>query len=53
VRFIGEVKEDGEAAAEVVVAPAAAELPTALRLSIVAPPNSFKYGKLTLVCIVN
>jgi TolB-like protein len=38
VRFIGEVSEDSEAAAEVVVAPAAAELPTAPRLSIVVLP---------------
>src|SRR6266550_2769657 len=38
VRFIGEVSEDSEPAAEVVVAPAAAELPTAPRLSIIVLP---------------
>jgi len=38
VRFIGEVSEDREAAAEVVVAPAAAEPPTAPRLSIIVLP---------------
>jgi TolB-like protein len=38
VRFIGEVSEDGEAAAEVLVAPAAAAPPTAPRLSIIVLP---------------
>ncbi len=38
VRFIGEVSEDSEPAAEVVAAPAAAEAPTAPRLSIVVLP---------------
>ena len=38
VRFIGEVREDGEAAARIEVAPAAAESPTAVRLSIVVLP---------------
>ena len=38
VRFIGEVSEDGEAAARVETAPAAAEPPTAPRLSIVVLP---------------
>jgi DNA-binding winged helix-turn-helix (wHTH) protein len=38
VRFIGELSEDREAAAEVVVAPAATEPPTAPRLSIIVLP---------------
>src|SRR6266850_3984372 len=38
VRFIGEVREDGEAAARIELAPAAAESPIAVRLSIVVLP---------------